>query len=80
MQFRAEPDDILALYDLAEKRKQRISTMIREWVLERLDQERGNAPVKLDIVVNRQTVGSVSLASTVLDAISERVKPKSTKA
>ncbi len=74
MQFRAEPEDILALYDLATKRKQRVSTMIREWVLERFEQESGNAPVKLDIIVNKEKVGTVSLASAVFKAINEEAE------
>ncbi len=79
MQFRAEPEDILALYNLAVKRDQRVSTMIREWVLERLEQELGNAPVKLDITVNREKVGSVSLASSLLNAINEGARTHKAK-
>lgn len=74
MQFRAEPEDIMALYNLAIKRNQRVSTMIREWVIERLEQERGNAPVKLDITINKEKVGSVSLASAVLNTFNERTQ------
>ena len=80
MQFRAEPEDIAALYKLATKRKQRISTMIREWVLERLELELGNAPLKLDITVNKEKVGSVSLTSEVLDVISGNEKLRKSKA
>jgi hypothetical protein len=79
MQFRAESQDILALYNLAVKRSQPISTMIREWVLERLEQERGNAPVKLDITVNREKVGSLSFASAALNAINKGIKPHKSK-
>jgi len=71
MQFRAEPNDILALYDLAITRNQRVSTMVREWVMERLEQERGNAPVKLDITINKKRVGSVSLASTLVSTFKQ---------
>ena len=74
MQFRAEPEDILALYNLAVKRNQRVSTMIREWVIERLEQERGNAPVKLDITINKEKVGSVSLASAILNTFKDRAQ------
>jgi hypothetical protein len=80
MQFRAEPEDILALYDLAMKRKQRISTMIRGWVLERLELERGNAPLNLDITVNKEKVGSVSLTPEVFDAINGNLRLRKTKA
>jgi len=74
MQFRAAQEDISALYNLALKRDQRVSTMVREWVLERLEQERGNAPVKFDITVNKEKVGSVSFGPGVLNAINEDAK------
>lgn len=82
MQFRADPDDILALYNIALERNQRVSTMVREWVVERLNQERGTAQVKLDITLGKQKVGSVSLASstfTALAANQPRTKPKTRK-
>lgn len=80
MQFRAEPQDILSLYDVAVKRNQRVSTMIREWVLERLEQEHGNTPIKLDITVNREKVGSVSLTPVIFDAIDKSRKTGKSRA
>ena len=74
MQFRAEPEDIVELYNLAVQRNQRLSTMIREWVMERLEQERGNASVKLDITINKEIVGSVILASALLNTVTERTQ------
>ena len=74
MQFRIDPEVILAFYDLATKRNQQVSTMIREWVLERLEQERGNTPIKMDITINKEKVGSVSLASAVISVINENMK------
>ena len=74
MQFRADPKDILALYDLALKRNQRVSTMIREWVLERFEQEHGNTPLKMDITVNKEKVGSVSIASAIFNTINKNAK------
>jgi hypothetical protein len=79
MQFRADPDVILALYSIATKRKLRISTMLREWVLERLEQERGNAPLNLDITVNKQKVGSISLVAAALSSISHSVQAQRPK-
>jgi hypothetical protein len=34
MRFRLEPDNIINLYKLAEKKKVHVSTMVRNWVLE----------------------------------------------
>src|SRR5580700_10958456 len=76
MQFRTKPEDMLALFDLSIKRGQRVSTMVREWVLERLAQESGNAPIKLDITINKEKVGSVSLASALLNVINDNAKPQ----
>lgn len=69
MQFRADPEDILELYNLATVRKQPISTMVREWVLERLAQERGRSSIKLDITIDKKKVGSVSIASAILNTL-----------
>ena len=80
MQFRTKPEDILALFDLSVKRGRRVSTMVREWVLERLAQESGNAPVKLDITVNKEKVGSISLASALLNVINDDARSQKSKA
>jgi hypothetical protein len=40
--FRLEGKDIKRLYELAGRRRQPVSAMVREWVLERLDTEESN--------------------------------------
>jgi hypothetical protein len=39
MQFRLEPDAIEQLYDMAGKRRKPVGTLIREWIMERLQAE-----------------------------------------
>jgi hypothetical protein len=43
VQFRFEPANILKLYEASAKCKKPVGTMVREWVLERLQQEHGGA-------------------------------------
>jgi hypothetical protein len=39
MRFRLDPKNILQFCELAEKRSQHVGTMVREWVLERMQAE-----------------------------------------
>ncbi len=39
MRFRLEPNNILKLCELAEQRCQHVGTMVRQWVLERMQTE-----------------------------------------
>ena len=39
VQFRLDPTNILRLYELAEKSKKPLGTMVRNWVLERMASE-----------------------------------------
>jgi hypothetical protein len=39
VQFRLEPDAIEQLYDIAGKRRKPVGTLIREWIMERLQVE-----------------------------------------
>lgn len=48
VQFRLDADNITRLYEFATELKKPVGTMVREWVLERMDAERGavtNSPV-----------------------------------
>ena len=42
VQFRLDPTNILRLYELAEKSKKPLGTMVRNWVLERMALESTN--------------------------------------
>ena len=42
MHFRIDKSSILGLFEMAGKKKQPVSAMVREWVLERLWQEQGD--------------------------------------
>lgn len=42
--FRLDGDDIKRLYAIAGQHKQPVSTMVREWVLQRLGEEEANVP------------------------------------
>jgi hypothetical protein len=42
LQFRLEPDSILEIYEIASEKKLPVGTMLRQWVLERVDVERGS--------------------------------------
>lgn len=79
MQFRANPKDIEALYSLAMRRNQRVSTMIREWVLDRLQKERGNIPLELNVALGKEKVGSIVLTSSVFNVLEKNRKTVSTK-
>ena len=39
MQFRLDPENIGVLYDIAARKRVRVSAMLRDWVLERLQSE-----------------------------------------
>src|SRR5579872_935577 len=41
MHFRLDPNNILKLYELAEKKRQNPGAMVRQWVLERMAVEMG---------------------------------------
>ncbi len=48
IEFRAEPELMSQLLDLAKERKTPLGKMIREWVQARLEQEVRNSPSQLD--------------------------------
>ncbi len=39
MRFRMDPKSILRLYELAEKKRQNVGAMVRQWVVERMEAE-----------------------------------------
>lgn len=48
IEFRAEPELMSGLLDLAKQRKVPLGTMIREWVKARLEHESQKSPTQLD--------------------------------
>lgn len=41
--FRLDPDNVMRLFEVADRKRKALGPMIREWVLERLDQEQEEA-------------------------------------
>jgi|SRR5271163_1427822 len=55
IEFRAEPDLVAALLDLAKARKMALGPMIRQWVRERLKQESNSTTYvnQLDVIIQK---------------------------
>lgn len=66
LNFRMPADRIRLIYEIAEKNKVNISTLLRDWINERIDQETGDSKPPTD--------EQIKFLSEALDALSKRLR------
>ncbi len=67
LNFRMPADRIRLIYDIAEKNKVNISTLLRDWINEKIDEEAGSDS-------KPPTDEQIQFLSEALDALSERLR------